>query len=339
MTIDVASFAARIPKAELHVHLEGTIAPEAYVRIARRNGLEPKDADAIFKCHDFPSFLRAFLEVVKALRRPEDFAELAAEYLARSAAENVRHVELFISPATQRKIVPDLDAHAMIAAVWDACEHERIEHGITSRLIIDMVRNLGEEEALLDVDLAVAAADKGVVGIGLGGDERNYPASDFQRAYAKARDLGLRRTVHAGEAAGAESIVDAVELLGAERIGHSVAARGRPEVLALLRDRGVTIDACPTSNRFTAALARGEPHPLREFLAAGVGVTLSSDDPSFFKTSVTAEYAHAAALGCGVEEITAIAKASFERSFLPTSDRQRLVGEVDAYVDGLGITR
>ena len=337
--IDVASFAARIPKAELHVHLEGTISPDAYVRIARRNGLDPKDADAIFACHDFPSFLRAFLDVVKALRQPGDFAELAAEYLAHSSAENVRHVEFFISPATQRKFVPELDVRAMIAAVWGACVRARSERGITSRLIIDMVRNLGEEEALLDVDLALSAADHGVVGIGLGGDERLFPARDFQRAYAKARDRGLRRTVHAGEAAGAESIVDAVELLGAERIGHGVAARGKPEVLALLRDRGVTIDACPTSNRFTAALTKGEPHPLRELLAAGVGVTLNSDDPSFFKTNVAAEYEYAAALGCGVEEITAIARASFERSFLPVTDRQRLVEEVDAYVDGLGITR
>jgi len=339
VTIDVASFAARIPKAELHVHLEGTISPEAYVRIARRNGIEPMDADSIFACHDFPSFLRAFLEVVKAFRRPEDFAEVAAEYLERSAADSVRHVEFFISPATQRKFAPELDAHAMIEAVWHACECARSDRGVTSRLIIDMVRNLGEEEALLDVDLALATANQGVVGIGLGGDERHFPARDFQRAYAKAREKGLRRTVHAGEAAGAESIVDALELLGAERIGHGVAARGRPEVLALLRDRGVTIDACPTSNRFTSALAKGETHPLREFLAAGVGVTLSSDDPSFFKTSVNAEYAYAAALGCGVGEITAIAKTSFERSFLPASDRQRLVGEIDAYVDGLGITR
>lgn len=339
MTIDIASFAARIPKAELHVHLEGTISPDAYVRIARRNGLAPTDPHGIFACDDFPSFLRAFLEVVKALRRPEDFAELATEYLARSAEENVRHVEFFLSPATQRKFVPDLDPHAMIAAVWDACERARSEHDISARLILDVVRNLGEEEALIDVDLALATADNGVVGIGLGGDERHFPARDFQRAYAKARDKGLRRTVHAGEAAGAESIVDAVELLGAERIGHGVAARGNLEVLALLRDRGVTIDACPTSNRFTAALARGEDHPLREFLDAGIGVTLSSDDPSFFKTSVAAEYEYAAALGCGVEEITAIAKASFERSFLPASDRQRLVETVDAYVDGLGITR
>lgn len=339
MILDVAAFAARIPKAELHVHLEGTITPQTYVRIARRNGIEPRDADEIFACHDFPTFLRAFLDVVKVLQTPRDFADLAGEYLTRSAEQHVRHVEFFISPATQRKFVPMLDPKEMIAAIWASCEAAREKHGVSSRLIIDMVRNLGEEEALVDVDLATGCADLGVVGIGLGGDERHFPARDFQRAYALARERDLRRTVHAGEAAGAESIVDAVELLGAERIGHAIAARGRPEVQALLRDRDVTIDACPTSNRFTAALARGDEHPLREFLGAGIAVTLSSDDPSFFKTSVAAEYEYAAALGCGVEEITAIAKASFERSFLPASDRQRFVGEVDAYVDGLGMTR
>lgn len=339
MTIDVAAFAARIPKAELHVHLEGTISPQAYARIATRNGLETDDPTTIFDCHDFPTFLRAFLDVVKALRTPIDFAELAEEYLARSAEEHVKHVEFFISPATQRRFVPELDAKRMIEAVCSSCEAARKTRGVSSRLIIDMVRNLGEEEALVDVDLAAECAALGVVGVGLGGDERRFPARDFQRAYARARERGLRRTVHAGEAAGAESIVDAVELLGAERIGHGVAARGKPEVQALLRDRNVAIDACPTSNRFTAALARGEDHPLRELLSAGIAVTLSSDDPSFFKTSVGAEYKYAAALGCGVEEITAIAKASFERSFLPASDRQRLVGEVDAYVDGLGMTR
>jgi adenosine deaminase len=339
VTTDVASFAARIPKAELHVHLEGTISREAYERIALRNGLTPAGADEIFTCDDFPSFLRAFLDVVKALRTPHDFAEIAGEYLKRSARDHIRHVEFFLSPATQRKFVPDLDPKEMIDAVWDACENARSERGISSRLIIDMVRNLGEEEALRDVDLASECATSGVVGIGLGGDERHFPARGFQRAYARARERGLRRTVHAGEAAGPESIVDAVKLLHAERIGHGVAASGHPEVLALLRDRAVTIDACPTSNIFTAALSKGAAHPLREFLNAGVAVTLSSDDPSFFKTSVAAEYEYAAALGCGVEEITAIAKSSFERSFLPASDRQRLVGEVDAYVDGFGITR
>ena len=331
MTVDVAAFAARIPKAELHVHLEGTISRDAYQRIARRNGIEPIPPERLFACDDFPTFLRSFLEAVKALREPRDFAELADEYLTRSADDGVRHVELFLSPATQRKFAPTLDLQTMVAAVSEACQRARATRGISSLIIFDMVRNLGEEEAMRDLDLADACSDSGIVGVGLGGDERNFPARDFQRAYARARELGLRRTVHAGEAAGAESIVDAVELLGAERIGHAVAARGNPEVLALLRDREVAVDACPTSNRITAALAPGEPHPLREFLGAGIAVTLNSDDPSFFRTIVSEEYEHAAALGCGVGEIASIARASFERSFLPEAEKRRLVTEVDAF--------
>jgi aminodeoxyfutalosine deaminase len=335
VTGDLETFARNIPKAELHVHLEGTISPPTYARIAERNGIEVSDADALFGCEDFPSFLRAFLKVVQALRRPEDFAELATEYLAKSAAQKVRHVELFVSPATQRKFVPDLDLAAMLRAVGDACARANAQHDISSLILIDMVRNLGEEAALKDIELAQECRAHGVVGVGLGGDERNFPARDFQRTYARARELGLRRTAHAGEAAGPESIVDAVLLLGAERIGHGVAARGQPEVLALLRDRGVAIDACPASNRFTMALARGESYPLREFLDAGITVTLSSDDPGFFKASVADEYANAAALGCGVDEIAAIARNSFEKSFLPEADRRRLAAEVDAYCAGM----
>lgn len=335
MTGDPPTFARNIPKAELHVHLEGTISPTSYARIAKRNGIEVSDAEALFACDDFPSFLRAFLKVVQALRRPEDFAELATEYLAKSAAQNVRHVEFFVSPATQRKFVPNLGLNTMLRAVGDACARARDQHGISSLVIIDMVRNLGEEMALEDVELAEECRAYGVIGVGLGGDERNFPARDFQRAYARATELGLRRTAHAGEAAGPESIVDAVLLLRAERIGHGVAARGQPEVLALLSDRGVALDACPTSNRFTMALARGESYPLREFLDAGVSVTLNSDDPGFFKATIADEYANAAVLGCGVGEIATIARNSFEKSFLPEADRRRLAAEVDAYCAGM----
>jgi adenosine deaminase len=339
LTSDVAAFARGIPKAELHVHLEGTITPDAYARIAKRNGIDATGVASLFECDDFPSFLQSFLRVVRALRMPEDFGELACDYLARSADAGVRHVEMFLSPATQRKFIPDLDLEAVVAAVAHACGSAKADRGISSLLIFDMVRNLGEPSALDDIELAHKCRQHGVVGIGLGGDERNFPARDFQNAFARARDAGLRCTVHAGEAAGPQSIVDAVELLGAERIGHAVAARRNPQVQTLLRDRGVTIDACPTSNRVTGAVARDEFHPLREFLDAGIAVTLNSDDPSFFHTSVVEEYANTAALGCGVREIAAIARSSFERSFLPESEKRKLLGEVDAYVEAGGITR
>jgi adenosine deaminase len=332
------TFARKIPKAELHVHLEGTMTPASYARIAARNGIDAGDPAALFACDDFQSFLRCFLSLVRVLRTPEDFAELAGLYLAEVARLNVRHVEFFLSPATQRKFVPELDIDMMIHAVFDACERARSQHGVSSLILIDMVRNLGEAEAMKDIELARRSREYGVVGVGLGGDERNFPARDFRSAFARARDAGLRRTVHAGEAAGPESIVDAVTLLGAERVGHAAAARGHADVLALLREKGVAIDACPTSNRITGAIGPHEVHPLREFLEAGVTVTLNSDDPAFFKSSVADEYEIAATL-VHLHDIAAIARGSFAASFLPEDDRRKLVEEVDAYVEEAGITR
>jgi aminodeoxyfutalosine deaminase len=297
------------------------------------------DVDSLYACEDFASFLRAFLRVVRVLQTPQDFADLAGEYIEQAAAQNVRHVEVFLSPATQRKFVPGLDPVQMIQAVNDACTAAASRTGMTFGLLIDMVRNLGESEALIDVALAQRCAGLGVIGIGLGGDERNFPARDFASAFALAKESGLRRTVHAGEAAGSESILDAVRLLDAERIGHGVAARGNPEVLALLRERAISIDACPTSNRFTGAVAADETHPLREFLNAGVTVTLNSDDPAFFKASIADEYANAASDGFGAIEIAAIARNGFAASFRPETDRRRLSAEVDAYCVEFGMTR
>lgn len=339
MTVAVESLARRIPKAELHVHLEGTITRVAYERIASRNGIEIGDPAMAFACVDFQSFLRCFLKVVLVLQTPKDFAELAFDYLARSAEDNVRHVEFFISPATQRKFVPGLDLEATMEAIHEASERARAQYGITSLLIFDMVRNLGEASAMDDIDLALRCANFGVVGVGLGGDEQNFPARDFQSAYARAREAGLRRTVHAGEAAGAESIADAVRLLDAERIGHGVAARRDPEIRAMLRDRAITVDACPTSNRITGAVAKDENHPLKEFIDEGLSVTLNSDDPAFFNTTVADEYALGVQLGATADDIVAIAKNSFTASFLPEAEKQRFVREVDAFYEELGITR
>jgi adenosine deaminase len=339
VTRDIVAFARGIPKAELHVHLEGTISPSAYRRIAARNAVDAPDAEDYFDCHDFPTFLNAFLRVVKVLRRPVDFAEIAEEYIARSAADGVRHIEFFISPATQRKFVPALDLDEMLRAVTDASARATTGAGMTYGLILDMVRNLGEEEAMKDIELALRFRERGLVGVGLGGDERHFPARDYAKAFARAKARGLRRTVHAGEAAGPESIIDAVTLLGAERIGHGVAASGRVDVLALLRTRGVAIDACPTSNRITGALTHGTQHPLREFLDAGVIVTLNSDDPAFFGASIGDEYANAASSGFGADRIAAIARNGFAASFLPDADKARRIDEVDAYCVETGITR
>ena len=327
------SWIVALPKPELHVHLEGTMVPQTYARLARRNGIErTDDVDALYHCNDFPSFLKSFLTVVTVLQKPRDFGELAAEYLERSSRDGIRHVEFFVSPATQRKFIPGLDFFAALQAIHDAAVTAQHDRGISSLVLIDMVRNLGEEEALIDIDLANKCRRVGVVGIGLGGDESRFPSRAFQRAFASAKAKGLRRTAHAGEAAGAQSIVDAVELLDAERIGHGVAARGQTDVQALLRDRNVTIDACLTSNDFTGAVKNGEMHPLKEWLDAGLSVSLSSDDPAFFGASVSDEYAKAACLGLSRATLARIAKNGFAASFAGGEKIREWCDEVDAYV-------
>ena len=321
-----------LPKPELHVHLEGTISPATYERICRRNGIEPvADSAALFHCEDFETFLRAFLRVVRVLREPVDFAELAYEYLRRSAADGVMHVEFFISPATQRKFVPAFDLDHLVRAICEACARAEHHFGISSLLIFDMVRNLGEGDAFEDLELARRSRDYRVVGVGLGGDERNFPARDFKRAFERARAMGLRTTAHAGEAAGSESIIDAVEVLGAERIGHGVAARGNRNVMELLRSRSISLDVCPTSNVVTGAVRHRGAHPLYEFLSEGLLVTLSSDDPSFFGASLVDEYVALAEQGFPAVELAQLARNGFKASFASEEQKKIWLAAVDRY--------
>ena len=321
-----------MPKPELHVHLEGTITPQAYARIARRNGFEvPDDPTSMFVCSDFESFLRAFLRVVRTLRAPEDFGELTYDYLKAAADDGVRHVELFLSPATQRKFVPGLDLEQLVHAVGASRARAQREFGISSLLIFDMVRNLGESAAFDDLELAHRCREAGVVGVGLGGDERNFPARDFKAAFERAAELGFHRTAHAGEAAGPQSVADAVELLQVERIGHGVSARSDRLVMELLRSRGVAIDACPTSNSITGAVRHVGAHPLNEFLNQGLLVTLSSDDPAFFGATLLDEYASLANQGFSHALLAQLARNGFAASFAPEDQKLKWLAELQDF--------
>ncbi|MBC5824470.1 MAG: adenosine deaminase [Candidatus Eremiobacteraeota bacterium] len=320
-----------LPKAELHVHLEGTITKPTLERIVRRNGMEFPAGDP-FHCVDFASFLEAFVRVVRCLQQPVDFVEIVGDYLKRAADQGVKHVELMFSPATQRIYAPGLDLEAMIAAVHGVCAQADAAHGISSLLIVDVVRNLGEEAAGADLELALRCRKYGVAGIGLGGDERRFPAAPYAPIFQLARSEGLRRTAHAGEAAGAQSIVDAVTLLHAERIGHGVAAAGRPDVIALLKDRAVAIDACITSNSITGAVAPTDAHPLDQFLRSGLTATLSTDDPTFFRTSVIAEYQAAAGMGLRIDQLGEIARNGFRASFAAPERKLKWLTELDSYL-------
>jgi aminodeoxyfutalosine deaminase len=329
-----------LPKAELHVHLEGTVTPDTFRRIARRNGAEAANSvSALFQCADFESFLKAFTRVAQTLREPDDFAEITSDYLSASVEEGVRHVEFFFSPATVRYFHPNADLAGIVEAIYLAAERARHASGITTLLIFDMVRNLGEVAALADIDLAQRCSSWGVIGIGLGGDERKFPARDFCKPFARAAKLGLRRTAHAGEAAGAESVRDAIELLGAERIGHGVAAAGDETLMEVIVQRGVAIDSCLTSNRMTGASPQETEHPLKDFLARGIRVTLNSDDPAFFGATLLEEFELAAKLGLTRGDLITLARNSLQSSFAPERAKRAWLTELDAYLGVPGTTR
>lgn len=317
------------------MHLEGTTTPADFARIAERNGVQlPADPREMFRCDGFQSFLNAFIAVVRALRTPADFFEITASYLERSAGEGVRHVELMFSPATIRHFSPQADIEGVLAAIHAASEQVRRSSGVSSLVILDMVRNLGEDAALTDIDLALRCREYGVVGVGLGGDERRFPGRNFLRVFDRAQRLGLRRTAHAGEADGAASVVDAIEVLGAERIGHGVTAAADAAAMRLVRERGVTIDVCPTSNRITGAWDGKTVHPLEGFLAEGIGATLNSDDPSFFGASLLDEYEGAAQRGLGRDALVQLARSSFVASFASDKEKRTWLQELDAFVAG-----
>jgi adenosine deaminase len=328
-----------LPKAELHVHLEGTITPQTYGRIAKRRNLQlPSDVGAAFACSDFGSFLRAFVAVVKDLREPEDFAEIAAEYLHASTEAGVLHVEFFFSPATIRHFHKDADVRGIVQAIGEVAQAAKRNNGISSAIIFDLVRNLGEDTGLADIDLAQQCLSEGVVGIGLGGDERNFPARDFHRVFDRAKRLGLRRTVHAGEAAGPDSVRDAIEVLNAERIGHGVAAIQDDALLQTIGAREIGIDSCLTSNRITGAIAAAEDHPLQTFLSRGLNVTLSSDDPSFFGASLLDEYEKAMDAGLTRDDVITLARNSFRMAFADDQAKRGWLDKLDAYAKEEGRT-
>jgi len=331
---ELASWVRALPKAELHVHLEGTISPSAYRRIAQRNGVPiADDIASLYRCHDFETFLSAFVQIVKVLRQPQDFFELTAEYLSSSAADSVRHIELMLSPATLRYFDKSIDLVAIVAAIHDACRQAHAASGISTLVIFDMVRNLGPEAALLDIELALRCREYGVVGIGLGGDEHNFPARDFGEPFARAQQAGLRRTVHAGEAAGAESVQDAVTFCHAERIGHGVAAAHSPDTMRLLRERKIAVEACLTSNDVTGVWNTYHAHPIIRFINDEVPATLNSDDPAFFGATLVDEYVRAAGLGLSRATLLQLARNSFVYSFAAERDKQRWLSELDRFTE------
>ena len=324
---------AEVPKAELHVHLEGTATPDLIGRLAQRNGIALPDRlfrpDGTFAWVDFLDFLRAYDDAASAIRTGQDYRDVTYEYLSACAAEGAVYVELIASLDHGKNVgLPD-DEH--LAGIAQGIDDARADHGIVGRIISSIVRNFGVADCEDVARRTVALAHPYVVGFNMAGDEAGFPAGDYERAFAIAHEAGLGCSVHAGEHAGPESIRAALQLPGVVRISHGVRAVEDPSLVAELADRSITLEVCPTSNVVLGVFDSYEVHPLGALRAAGVPVTLGSDDPPYFSTSIGREYALAhERLGCSLDDLRDITETALDAAF---SDTEGLVNRPDRRVD------
>ncbi len=337
MMDDLARHVERLPKIHLHCHLEGALRAETFLELTERYGIStryrpgeevagPRDPQHVYHFADFREFLLTFAAVSRALAQPADYVRLAREFARDAVAQNVVYGELFVSPSVWAFFHPGLDVPETVRAIA-ATLHE--ECGDTFRLILDVTRNFGAESAMRTAQIAANLTGCGVVGIGLGGDETRFPAELFEDVFAFARSRGLHGVAHAGEAAGAESVRAAIDVLKAERIGHGVRALEDPELMHALAQRKIALEVCPTSNFLTGAARREEAHPLHALDAAGIPVTIDADDPTLFETSITKEYLYVAR-HAGTAALERFIRNAVDASFLDRPAKQALRERVSA---------
>jgi aminodeoxyfutalosine deaminase len=341
---DSAAPIAALPKAELHLHLEGSISPQTAAVLAARHGaaLEPEEVEARYSYQDFPGFLEAFKWVTSYLQAPEDYALVVHRLADELLRQNVVYAEVILSVGVMLRRNQNVEANFM--AIHEISERIQAK-GLQLKWIFDATRQFGASAAMEVADRAARMQPAGVVAFGMGGDELSHPLADFRAVYELARNAGLHAVVHAGEIGGPETIREAVELLGAERIGHGIAAMRDPELIDWLRIRHVALEICPTSNIATGALARQlgrsaariEEHPLREFFQRGALVTLSTDDPAMFHTDLLFEYSLAASLGFSAQDLTHLAENSFHAAFLPAEEKRALLTSFQERAKALGL--
>jgi adenosine deaminase len=319
-----------IPKAELHVHLEGTAPPALVRRLADRNGLRVPDglfdSSERFAYTDFLDFLRTYDMAASVIRTGDDYRDVTYEYLAGCARDGAVYVELTASP--DHAALVGLSDEEHLDGIARGIDDARSEHGIEGRILIGCVRNFGLEQALRVARLAAERPHPYVVGFSMAGDEENYPASDYAEAFRIAADAGLGCTVHAGEWAGADSVRGALEL-PVTRISHGVRSIEDPALVAELAERGIVLECSPTSNVVLGVFPSYESHPLPRLVAAGVRVTLGSDDPPYFGSSVDGEYAICRErFGFDDAALLDITRTAIEAAFCEQSLKQALMQRV-----------
>jgi aminodeoxyfutalosine deaminase len=331
----LAAFISGLPKAELHVHHVGSASPRIVAELAARHpdSAVPQDPAALvdyFTFRDFAHFIEVYLSVVDLIRDAEDVRLLTFEVARDMARQNIRYAELTVTPySSTRRGIP---GEAFMEAIEDARKSAEAELGVTLRWCFDIPGEAGLASAEETARLALDLQPDGLVSFGLGGPEIGVPRPQFKPYFDQARAAGLHSVPHAGATTGPQTGGDAIHELGAERIGHGTSSVRDPRLLAYLAEHRIPLEVCPTSNIATRAVATLEEHPIREMAAAGVLVTVNSDDPPMFGTDLNTEYGVAARLlGLDTAGVAALARNAVDASFMDAAGKARLTAEIDAY--------
>jgi aminodeoxyfutalosine deaminase len=332
MPSEPPSFIVSLPKAELHLHLEGSIQPATLLELRQRHGINgsPAEVERLYDYSDFTGFLLAFKDITSYLRTPDDYELITYRLMERLKQQNILHAEVTVSVGVCLWRKQDFPA------IFEGLERGRRrgqqDFGVSLLWIFDAIRQFGAEKAGKVLDLAIQFRDRNVVAFGIGGDERQGPPELFKDVYSRAADHGLHLTAHAGESAGPESIWGALNIK-AERIGHGLTAEKDPELIEELAERQVPVEICVTSNLRTGCCRELTQHPVRRYFDQGLMLTLASDDPAMFHTTLTREYdlvqQH---FGFTDEHLRELARNSFEASFLAPEKKVEFLDLFDAAV-------
>lgn len=331
MPPELSSFILALPKAELHLHLEGSIAPSTLLELRQRHGMEgasPAEVEQLYNYKDFAGFLTAFKDVTGHLRSAEDYELITYRLMERLKSQNILHAEVIVSVGVclWRK----QDFPTLFEGLERGRQRGEKDFGISLLWIFDAIRQFGAEKAQNVLDLAIQFRDRNVVAFGIGGDEAAGPPEWFTGVYPRAAEHGLHLTAHAGESVGPDSVWGALNLK-AERIGHGLTAGQDPELIEELAERQVPIEICVTSNLRTGCCPEIAQHPVRRYFDQGLMLTLNSDDPAMFRTSLVEEYALVQdAFGFTDEHLRELARNSFEASFLPADKKVEFLNLFDA---------
>lgn len=346
----ISPFILSLPKAELHLHLEGTVTPKTLSELSRKHNrplpvgnsryktdpssgdeLSVADIERLYQYKDFGGFLLAYKSVADRLRTPEDYELITYRMMQQLAAENVRHAEVYISAGILHWRGEEFEPF-FLGAARGRQAGER-DFGVNVLWIVDAVRHFGADEVQRVVETTVALREKGhprIVGIGIGGDEQKGPAGNYRESYSYAKKHGLHLLAHAGESVGPESIWAALNI-GAERIGHGLHAIEDRELMETLAERQIPVEVCISSNIRTGCCRKLEEHPVKKMFDAGLMVTLNSDDPPMFGTSLAREYQLAQdVFGFTNDQLRELARNSFEASFLDAEKKLEFLNRVDA---------